>query len=282
MEYLVALGEWSLMIAAPCTVSWFVGDMMGAARSRQMFAGSAQTEPPAGALVVEQWRLAGASSPRTAALRDLPAPRADHASVLDSAGNRARIRDVGDEQRDAPLVFGPAAPSDDQILEAEQKRRRRETFAEMPPLAELRAHVAAIRQSESVLAQSVWEDQSLIRDREDAGPIAQRVLRHYTRSIRELHEANADAPCPRTAASGFPDLFDSGADSLCDAGSDVGQIRCFADGAEGSPDTVSAILGPRQHPSHAAESAGLIDYILAEPVCPQGDELADTWLTARA
>jgi len=141
---------WSLVTAALCTASWLIGEVMGAARSRRIFAAAQPglaDDTPVGALVVEGWRLAAT----------------------------------------------PSLDAEEHIIESDHKRCRREMFAQMPPLAELRANADAIRRTQSVLEQSVWDDPGLREGRGSADPIAERVLGHYRKSICELRGVNGGA-----------------------------------------------------------------------------------------
>ncbi|MGB3469209.1 MAG: hypothetical protein WBA51_00120 [Erythrobacter sp.] len=183
MDSWVEAGTWSLLTAALCTGSWLVGEVVGAARSRRIFAASQPglaEDMPVGALVVEEWRLAGAPS-RAAQARGGP-------SVTPVSTRSAAC---APQDRAEALSLEP----EDQVIESEHKRRRREMFAQMPPLAELRANADAMRRTQSLLgvaSQSVWDDPSLREGRVNADPIAERVLGHYRQSICELRSVNGE------------------------------------------------------------------------------------------
>ena len=159
MEQILALGAWAVIIAGPCIVSLYIGEMLATRRDAQPTALSWQARP----VPVE-------------------APRRMSAKV--------------------PLrTFGPAAMSDDEVLDAECKRRRCETLSSLADVMDVRDAADAIRQSANLWADPKARAQlEEIADR--LSPLAQDVLSQYRNSIEKLRDANDvnDAAMPQMAS----------------------------------------------------------------------------------
>ncbi|MEM1195569.1 MAG: hypothetical protein AAGH57_05650 [Pseudomonadota bacterium] len=176
MEYTIALGVWAVSVAAPCVVCWLAGDMVGSARTRRQH--EEGLGPRIGetgvdsALLVEEWRLD--PSPASAPL-----------------GSR-RWESFAPPSRG---VSGDEATFEEQAREAERRRLRREAFAAIPALSDLRAHADAIIRRDGALVRGERED-TLLGERK-----AERALSHYESSVRELHRSKSGLRASRSTSA---------------------------------------------------------------------------------
>ena len=174
MDYTVILSVWAVSVAAPCVLSWLAGDMVGSARTRHVM--TADWLAQAEGVAAPEAGLDGGKS--------LPCP----ASVIIPP---LRGRVVRPEEE---MSF------EEQAREAERRRERREAFARMPALSDLRAHAEAIRLSESPLRtcheQTRSHDEETTRFGRIAERSARRGLTHFESSVRAVQPAQTRALCP--------------------------------------------------------------------------------------
>ncbi len=183
MDYTVALGVWAVTVTAPCVVSWLAGDMVGSARTRRLYAeggeGLTPTSEIESAYGVEEWRLG------------VSAQSGDRATGHDQPLSERRLA----RRHSARFAVADDALSfEEQAREAERRRLRREAFATMPALAELRAHAETIRRNDSPLAREDWDV---------AGEVSttDRVLRHYENSVLELQRSKSGLSASRSTSA---------------------------------------------------------------------------------
>ncbi|MEL7217531.1 MAG: hypothetical protein AAGK01_03765 [Pseudomonadota bacterium] len=166
MEHFVSLEIWAVLAAAPCTISWYLGEMRGAARVRKM-------------IVAEEASIA---------------PRRLHDGS--SIPGNARFEEHLTGQEPAAVFVAPSTsvvPIQPEKHEAVQSRRRKEAFDDMPSVAYLHAQAQLIRENGVV-----WDDPEMADGLRKTDPISARVLQHYRGSINELARCNA-----RLDADGF-------------------------------------------------------------------------------
>lgn len=148
MDYTVLLSVWAVSVAAPCVLSWLAGDMVGSARTRRVM--TADWLAQAEGVAAPEAGLDGGKS--------LPCPAS--AIIPPLLGRVVRPEEE--------MSF------EEQAREAERRRERREAFARMPALSDLRAHTEAIRLSESPLRAGCAEMRTSDEDTIRFGRIAER------------------------------------------------------------------------------------------------------------
>jgi len=177
VEHFVPLEIWAVMVAAPCIISWFLGEMHGAARTRKMImADEAYAVPKA---VASSPRVGNSTSlvVRSTALIETVTLK-DRDVVVAALEERAKTKTV----RNPREPDNRAVPARRLAPRKEvQVRRRREAFDGMPSVAELRSQALLIREGDSV-----WDDPELSENLRMTDPISTRVLQHYVGSINEL------------------------------------------------------------------------------------------------
>ena len=102
MDYTTVFAVWTVAITGPCVISWLVGDMTGATRTRQLYADGVSAHEPitahdqnGPAFVVEQWRVQGAIHPLSEAVvspEKLETPRVPRAEEQAADAERRRLR----------------------------------------------------------------------------------------------------------------------------------------------------------------------------------------------
>lgn len=198
MDYTVALSVWAVSVAAPCVISWLAGDMVGSARTRRLieadwFSKVESFAPPQAGVHGGQSELGEAPGLAGQGICDFR-PAAEGPGAGDPAAAGARANRQGGSALPSAwgLVVRPEEEMsfEEQAIEAERRRERREAFARMPALSDLRAHADQIRRSESPLRTL---DEETTRFGQIAGRSAQRGLTHFENSVRELQRANAHA-----------------------------------------------------------------------------------------
>lgn len=160
MEHIIPLEVWVVLVAAPCVIAWFLGDLCGAARTHRLI--------------------------EAGDLNDMPEPLIPH-------HQEARTRARSDtNSSDKLAIEDQAAPvSAQQSANSIESQQRREAFAGMQSLADLHEHAQRIRE-----ADKIWDDPALREDMCSTDPISARVLQHYRGSINELGRRNALSDLP--------------------------------------------------------------------------------------
>ncbi|MEL6485993.1 MAG: hypothetical protein AAFQ13_02465 [Pseudomonadota bacterium] len=165
MDYTVVVSVWAVSVAAPCVLSWLAGDIVGSARTRRVI--TADWLAQAEAFAVPQAGLDGG----------VCLPHSGSASLPSIRGLRARPEEE--------MSF------EEQARQAERRRERREAFARMPALSDLRAHAEAIRLSESPLRDRPEEETTRF------GQVSERSnrrgLTHFESSVRAVHPIKTPA-----------------------------------------------------------------------------------------
>ncbi|MDY7097522.1 MAG: hypothetical protein SXU28_05235 [Pseudomonadota bacterium] len=165
MENFLALEVWGLLIAGPCIACWVIGGIRGEARANRFY----------------QHAFYGAQP---------------GAVAVDERVQSSEQSDVADTAAVAPDALPLRKVSTDEALESEKLRIRREAFASMPDLDELRAQTDAIRRSEKPL-QDPKMQACLRGEVAPSGSASIGVLAQYRQSIRDLRATNAEAPTPQ-------------------------------------------------------------------------------------
>ncbi len=182
MEHFVSLEIWAVLAAAPCIISWFLGEMHGAARLRKMIEAEQAQAVPKAIGSAPDFRN---SAPLLVKATDVIETDKSKASNAVVATTEERAKAIIAPAPSAPLtVTAPVGHSAQR--EPVQSRRRREAFDDMPSVAELHAQAELIRESGMV-----WDDPDLSENLRKTDPISARVLQHYLGSINELARCNA-------------------------------------------------------------------------------------------
>lgn len=160
MEHLIPLEIWAVLVAAPCMIAWFLGDLHGAARMRRMIEANDPIDPT---------------------------------DVVGTSTKTIRI----------PVALGSPSASLSPDGEKADSRppKQKDTFTDMPSLADLHAQAQRIRETDRV-----WEDDKAGVDPSSTDPISARILQHYRGSINELGRHNALAEEPDFQQIGASDL----------------------------------------------------------------------------
>ncbi len=181
MEHFVSLEIWAVLAAAPCIISWLLGEMHGAARTRKMIDAERAPATPKAFSPVQHARN---SAPLLVKASVVTKPEKQVAQDAPAALSDERARPVTVHNPGAPAkVTSPVGHSAQR--EPVQSRRRREAFDNMPSVAELHAQAELIRESGMV-----WDDPNLSENLRKTDPISARVLQHYRSSINELARCN--------------------------------------------------------------------------------------------
>lgn len=182
MENVMALKVWLVLIAAPCLVSWVLGETFGTWR----------TERPR---LIDPAELAGIDTYFT----EKRAHSSDGSEPVTSQEHTALASIASPNHLAAPRNDGPRGaigrPPRPEYLEDD----RRTVFDHMPSIVDLQEEAAAIRRDSRI-----WDDPELYRSLVEDMPATGRVLRHYERSVGKL-QAELDV-----AASDYagPEPFD--------------------------------------------------------------------------
>jgi len=168
MEHAVAAGVWAITVIAPCVISWLAGDMVGSARTRQLLAEEAKDAEASfdAAFRVQEWCLAGETKPI----------------------ERKEFTPIGTPQPAVQMSF------EEQAIEAERRRLRREAFASMPTLNELRDEAEKMRAGDVSSPKPEWSEaicEASTRAAEDM------ILLRYKQSILALQRHNANSAAIR-------------------------------------------------------------------------------------
>ncbi len=185
MEHFISLEIWAIMVAAPCIISWFLGEMYGAARVRKLMEGSGPDDDHLATVAAPASADCEAERTLIFGPRDVmvPAPGAPYDSERYADRSAGIPEPVGCNPRAKEHV---ATKSMQRSADPIQSRRRREAFDGMPSVAELHAQAQRIRESDAV-----WDDPDLKGSLRETDPISARVLQHYVGSINELARCNA-------------------------------------------------------------------------------------------
>ncbi|MEM6856894.1 MAG: hypothetical protein AAF559_03410 [Pseudomonadota bacterium] len=199
MDYTVVLSVWAVSVAAPCVLSWLAGDVVGSARTRRAMTAN---------------RLAQAEA--------LAMPQAG----LDGGKSLPRLAPHAAQPMRAALVRPEEEMSfEEQAREAERRRERREAFARMPALSDLRAHVEAIRLSESPLRTCHERTRNHDEDTTRFGRILERRrhggLTHFECSVRAVQSDQLRAAGPAQKGRAEPAARTSPASTECNQPSPV-------------------------------------------------------------
>ena len=141
MEDTVGLGVWAVTVIAPCIVSWLAGDVAGSARTRRLYDDALALDhvksEGAQAYRVEPWTLKPSAEPSCFAERNKYEPTPE-----------------------------------EQAIAAEQRRLRRQAYAQTPSLAPLR------------------EANGFVIATRDTEAHDELVLQHYRQSVMAMRREN--------------------------------------------------------------------------------------------
>ncbi len=163
---------WAVLVAAPCIIAWFLGEMHGAARLRRMIENESSAVFP---------NVTVASMSQPADRKIIPAIRERERSGREV---RAPATSISKPLANEQVAAWPDRSSPMQSIDA--NRRRKEAFDRMPSIAELHMQAQQIRKDGKV-----WDDPELSDNLLKTDPISARVLQHYVGSITELARCNA-------------------------------------------------------------------------------------------
>ncbi len=160
MHQLSSLEVWVVLFAAGCALGWIVGTTNGAARRHRALAGDPELD---GAFGFETM-FSGS-----------PASESQSDKAIEAA-RVGRVTGLGAHQPPRHADAAAHTPVETRAM------LRRQTFAEMPPLPQLRAQTMSARESERV-----WEAADIPEMLPCTVDTASHdVLRHYRRSLVEL------------------------------------------------------------------------------------------------
>ncbi len=169
MKLLLAPEVWAVAVVAAGICGWFFGDLHGAAR--RLFAQESVDEVQAGKT---DSLFSLTIPPKTAGL-PRATPRPDMGNLTDQLSAEARV---------ASAVTASKPPLKDGVPSS-----RHDTFADMPPVDQLRDQARHILQTHNVWAEpDIGERLTESMRTADHGSLG--LLNHYRSSIEELQRAN--------------------------------------------------------------------------------------------